>query len=104
MFSGAITFASWKYPLAGKEYYINADISSDILSAKRNRQWAIAADQFFDNRLDDVVNHQSSERNPTYEVTFDRTPAAGYGGHLPSDPATFVVSHKNLKIGIREFI
>lgn len=100
--TGSIMFASWKTPLKGNEYYINSEPSVDILSATLTRRWAVAADQFFDNRLDDTVLHTSFERNPQYEVTFDRTPGAGYGGYFPSDATKFVVSYKNLLVGIHE--
>ena len=66
------------------------------------RRWAVFADQFFDNRRDDTVVHTSSERDPQYEVTFDRASGAGYGGYSPSDSANFVVSYKNLVVGIRD--
>jgi hypothetical protein len=101
---GNITFASWKNPLKGKEVYTNAVVSSDILSARKSREWASTAAQFFDNKLDDVVTHTTSQKNPSFEVTFDRRTAAGYGGHLPTDPTTYLVSHENLQVGIRETV
>lgn len=88
--------------MRGNEYYLSADISTDILSATMNRRWAAAADQFFDNRRDDSVAHLSFERNPRYEVVFDRLSGAGYGGYFPSDANTFVVSYENLKVAIHE--
>lgn len=96
--------ASWKNPMKGKEQYTNAQISDDILSSKASRSWASAAAQFFDNQLDDIVTHFSFEKRPPFEVTFDRVNGAGYGGYLPTDPLTFVVSHENLQVGIRESI
>lgn len=102
MILGKITFASWKSPLRGNEYYTNADVSTDILSANLNRRWATAADQFFDNRRDDFIAHLSFERDPRFEVTFDRLNGAGYGGYFPSDPSTFVVSYENLQVAIHE--
>ncbi|XP_046650060.1 cyanophycinase-like [Daphnia pulicaria] len=104
LLSGNITFASWKNPLKGKEVYTNAVVSSDILSARKSREWASTAAQFFDNKLDDVVTHTTSQKNPSFEVTFDRRTAAGYGGHLPTDPTTYLVSHENLQVGIRETV
>ncbi|KAK4019862.1 hypothetical protein OUZ56_001866 [Daphnia magna] len=102
--TGNVTFASWKTPLKGNEQYANAEISNDILSSKRSRSWASAAAQFFDNQLDDTVTHFSFEKNPTFEVSFNRLSGAGYRGPLPNDPLTFVVSHENLQVGIRESI
>jgi hypothetical protein len=90
--------------LKGKELYSNAVVSSDILSSKKSREWASAAAQFFDNKLDDFVTHSTSQRKPPFEVTFDRLVAAGYGGHFPSDPTMYFVSHENLKVGIREIV
>lgn len=103
-FLGNITFAGWKSPLKGRELYSNAVVSSDILSSKKIREWASTAAQFFDNKLDDVVTHTTSERKPPFEVTFDRRMAAGYGGHLPTDPTIYVVSHENLQVDIRESV
>jgi cyanophycinase len=99
---GSITFASWKSPLKGNEYYMNAEVSTDILSATLTRRWANVADQFFDNRRDDSVAHLSFERNPRFEIVFDRLSAAGYGGYLPSDSNKFAVSYENLKVAIHE--
>lgn len=100
--TGSITFASWKSPLKGNEYYMNAEVSTDILSATLTRRWANVADQFFDNRRDDSVAHLSFERNPRFEIVFDRLSAAGYGGYLPSDSNKFAVSYENLKVAIHE--
>ncbi|XP_057371027.1 cyanophycinase-like [Daphnia carinata] len=102
--TGNVTFASWKTPLKGNEQFTNAEISTDILSSKQSRSWASAAAQFFDNQLDDTVTHFTFEKKPPFEVTFNRLSGAGYRGPLPSDPLTFVVSHENLQVGIRESI
>ena len=88
--------------MKNNEYYIRADINEDVLSTKKDNQWAAAADQFFDNRLDDTITHLSSETGPRFQVTFDRTSAQGYGGNLPTETGRFVVSYKNNLIGIRE--
>lgn len=104
LITGEITFANWKTPLRGQEYYIHADISKDIFSNLLNRQWASAADKFFDNRLDDTITHLSFETNPQFQVKFDRLSSAGYGGYNPNDLDKFVVSYRNLEIGIRENI
>ncbi len=84
--------------------YTNAVVNNDILSAKTPREWAAAGAQFFDNKLDDVVTHFSNEKNPKFQITFDRTSGAGYGGHLPSNPTAYVVSHENLLVAIRESV
>ncbi len=85
-----------------KEYYNNAEVSNDILSSQKDRVWASAAAQFFNNKLDDVVTHFSDEKNPKFEITFDRAIGSGYAGIPPSNPEIFVVSHQNLQVGIRE--
>ncbi|XP_046650061.1 cyanophycinase-like [Daphnia pulicaria] len=100
--TGNITIASWKTNLKDNEYYNNAEVSNDILSSQRDRVWASAAAQFFNNKLDDVVTHYSYEKNPKFEITFDRVTGSGYGGIPPSNPEITVVSHQNLKVGIRE--
>ena len=99
---GNITIASWKTLLKGKEDYSNAEVSNDILSSLKDRVWASAAAQFFRNKLDDIVTHISYEKNPRFEITFNRLFGSGYGGLPPSNPENFVVSHQNLQIGIRE--
>ena len=99
---GNITIANWKTALKNNEYYSNAEISNDILSSQKDRVWASAAAQFFDNKLDDIVTHFSYEKSPKFEITFDRAIGSGYGGIPPSNPEVFVVSHQNLQVGIRE--
>ncbi len=99
---GKVTMAQWKNPMKGKETYTNAIVYNDILSSKTPREWANAGAQFFDNRLDDMVTHFSTEKNPQFQVTFDRTFGIGYGGFLPSDPTIFVVSYETLLVSIRE--
>jgi hypothetical protein len=98
---GNITIASWKTNLKNNEYYNNAEVSNDILSSQRDRVWASTAAQFFNNKLDDVVTHYSYEKNPKFEITFDRVIGSGYGGIPPSNPEIIAVSHQNLKVGIR---
>lgn len=100
--TGNITFATWKSALKGNEYYLNAEVSTDILSATMNRRWAVAADQFFYNRRDDSIAHLSFERNPRYEVIFDRLSGVGYGGYFPNNANKFAVSYENLQVAIHE--
>ena len=99
-----VTFASWKFNLKGQEYYNNAVASNDIFSEKTDGEWASTAKRLFDNKRDDTVTSLSSitRPNPRFQVVFDRTQAQGYGGYLPSDSKTFVVSYQNLQVAIRE--
>jgi len=102
--TGVVTFASWKFNLKGQEYYNNAVASSDIFSERTDGEWASTAKRLFDNKRDDTVTSLSSitRPNPRFQVIFDRTLAQGYGGYLPSDSKTFVVSYQNLQVAIRE--
>ena len=101
--AGNITIASWKDSLKGHELYMKVEMNKDILSYNTARQWASAAVQLFNNKMDDNVTHFSFEENPRFQVSFDRTKSgAAYGGYLQTNFIDFVVSYTNLQIGIRE--
>ena len=88
--------------MKGQEYYNNAVASSDIFSEKTDGEWASTAKRLFDNMRDNTVTSLSSVLYPPrFQVVFDKTQATGYGGYLPSDSKTFVVSHQNLQVAIR---
>jgi len=48
LFSGEVTFAPWKTPLKGDEYYDNALSSKDILSSMVDTEWRYIAKRLFD--------------------------------------------------------
>lgn len=87
--------------MKGNEHFSNAESSSDILSAHKPRQWANSAQQLFDNSLDVVSTHLSSEKKPQYQITFNRTLGLGYGGFHPLYPTTFLISYENLRVSIQ---
>lgn len=99
---GAITFASWKSALKGREQFSSAVPSDDILSYDEARQWSGTAQRLFNNINDDTVVSLSSETDPQFQVTFDQRQGTGFGGYLPSSPSTFVISYQNLQVAIRE--
>ncbi len=81
---------------------MNAEISKDILSTEKNRQWAECAARLFENVMNDTINNLSFEQNPQFQVTFDRQSGSAYAGYLPTNLITYVVSYTNLQVGIHE--
>ncbi|KAK2714599.1 hypothetical protein QYM36_008974 [Artemia franciscana] len=99
--TGEVTFAPWKTPLKGDEYYDNALSSKDILSSMVDAEWRYIAKRLFDNTFDDSVLSTSRERNPVqFTVKMDRINGNAYGGYLTD--GTFIVSYTDLFVAIYE--
>jgi hypothetical protein len=96
--SGIITFASWKTDIAGAEWHEHATPTDDIFSDVVPRQWHLVARYLIDSN-DTVVFGNSTNKNPEFQVRFDRTSATGFGADLP-DGSDFIASYTNILVDI----
>jgi len=98
---GVVTYAAWKTPLAGLEYYPNALPSTDILSSETKGQWRDTALLLMNNRNDRIIDNFSNETDPQFKVTFNRQSAVAFGGFYPEEPARSLT--ETLELTFRDF-
>jgi len=97
---GVVTYAAWKTPLAGLEYYPNALPSTDILSSETKGQWRDTALLLMNNRNDRIIDNFSYETDPQFQVTFNRQSAVAFARFYPEEPARYALSYRNLRVDI----
>ncbi len=83
----------------GAEELDRAVPSEDILG---DFQWSTAAKNLMNNKVDDVIDNYSSQKEPEFQVVFDRRSAIRYGGFRPDMPEFFFLSYINMTINIHE--
>ena len=81
------------------EVYDNAVASQSILAAM---EWRTVAETLMNNRNDMTVTSVTAQKVPQeFQVVFDRSQAAAFGGYMPDDPNVFLTSFKNMLVHIR---
>lgn len=97
-----VTYASWKIPIAGEEWFEDAIPSADIFSQEKPAEWRQTNRRLIDCKEINVTCTSLSSIQPRFEVFFDRLPAVGFGADLPNDPAkTYIASFQNMHVSIK---
>ncbi|XP_057371028.1 cyanophycinase-like [Daphnia carinata] len=100
--SGEATYASWKIPIAGEEWFEDAIPSSDIFSAETPSEWRQTNRRLIDCKEVNVTCTSLSSVVPRFQVFFDRLEAIGFGADIPNDPKkTYVASYRNMLATIK---
>lgn len=105
--TGAVTFASWKRPLKGREHRSHALTSSDIFDSQRSPdsadplpQYVAVSTSLFDARLDTVTHGDTHESGPRFRIAMDRKGVDAIGAD-GTDPAWgYLISFSNMAVSM----
>lgn len=109
-YTKAVTFASYKSNIAGREYYSYAKTpTTDIFSSPNNyrsgsrvnpREFVEVTTDLFDSRNSTTTYGETYETNPTWKATFTKSTTAGSAGYVGTSNGTTYISYKNLLVDI----